>query len=305
MNWSDSIKLSNGIVELEIVPSIARAVAFNFVNGANVFYTLDKHKCKTRKATEPYIGFGGLYTWLAPQRHWRLSNAQKQYNLGEPESAPFDGLLHEIIEENQYSIKLTRSDKEVYGLKMEKTYTLEKDSSRFIYDVTITNITDVVLRWSIWNLSAVNPEGKILFKAKNWDDLHVFPKADESSINAFKPYLTFVDDNAILDFSKIKAKGKKLFVKPKGNFIFQYFENKYWLLRTFPAPEKYDIFTDNNTQIAFWTDRQADGIFELETLSPDIALEPGQSYSWQEIFEIRQANDYLSLPNEIKNLRIN
>ena len=296
--WNDCYKINSGIAEVIVAPAIGRAVSFRALGGPNVFYLVNENKGKVRKSTESYISFGGLYTWLGPQSHWRLSADQKKAGTGGMAEVPFDGVAHEVKNVGPNSITTTRSDTDVYGIMMDKTYALTEDIAKFIYTVKITNISNFLLRWSIWNLAAVNPRGKVVFEAPGeWSDLQFCYGDEESSIEAYKPYIQFTDGLAVLDFTAMDAMGKKLFVKPNGSYILQYISEQYWLVRTFPKQGEYDLFTDNNSQIEIWADRSRDGVFEIETLSCDIAIEPGESYSWQETFEIKSSKD-LTCPSK-------
>ena len=67
LGWDDCYKLSNDSAELIVVPAIGRAMMFRKLDDQNVFKIMENTAGKTRKKTEKYISYGGLYSWVAPQ----------------------------------------------------------------------------------------------------------------------------------------------------------------------------------------------------------------------------------------------
>ena len=168
--WKNSYRLYNNNVELIVVPSIGRAMVFRKTDGKNVFHIYDEYNGKTRKKTDDYIGFGGLYTWLAPQTGWSLTNAQKNADSGDMAAAPLDGLAHKVINIDDRSITISNYDKENYKILIEKTYVVDEKLPRFTYSVKMTNKSNVTVRWSVWNLTAVPYAGDVVFKASEKQD---------------------------------------------------------------------------------------------------------------------------------------
>ena len=58
---------------------------------------------------------------------------------------------------------------------------------------------------------------------------------------------------------------------------------KYWLVRVFPFSNVSSevLYTDNYSQIEVWIDTST-GLYELEILSPEFSLKPGDEYVWSE-----------------------
>jgi hypothetical protein len=292
--WDDHIRIGNSHAEVVVVPKIGRAVSFRKLQGPETFFLVDYNAGKARRsALSPYLGFGGLYSWLGPQRHWQFSQVQRNSGVRDEMSAvPFDGMAHDVIAKSANRCSIFRTDDAAYKISMIKDYELVDDKAKLLYTVTITNNSDATVRWSIWNLAAVKPTGRVVFRSSGIDTMQFLPPDDESAKDIYQSNLRFYDDIAVLDFDGIGKSGKKLLAKPHGDFLLQYVPGQFWLQRRFKQPQNLDIFTDNGSQIEIWTLRGDDGVFELEILSNEVALLPGTSFSWLETFEILSVYQY-------------
>lgn len=68
--WKDSYRISNGAVDLVVVPKIGRVMRFGFVNQRNVLWENPKVDGETPPSNEVYINYGGDKMWPAPQSLW-------------------------------------------------------------------------------------------------------------------------------------------------------------------------------------------------------------------------------------------
>jgi hypothetical protein len=282
--WKECYKLDNSEAEVIVVPVIGRAVVFRTNSGPNVFKLYEKTAGQVRSEHEKYIQYGGLYTWLAPQAHWSMSKQQKEAKL--TFCPPFDEIEHIVIEFNKdsRSVTIKRQDLETYKLSVEKTYSLASTGASLEYRVKVTNHANAPVRWSIWNTAAVTPAGKLIVLAPNGMNDFQFLMRPETAAPIFKKNINFTDTWAILDLDKMQTDGQKCYVKPQGSVLIQA-TPEYWLVRKFTSPQSIDLFTDNHSQIEFWIDTHS-GLIETEVLSPDIMLQPEESYCWTESFTI-------------------
>ncbi|NLX07544.1 MAG: DUF4380 domain-containing protein [Phycisphaerae bacterium] len=280
LGWDNCYKITNGQAEVVIVPAIGRAASFRFHQGENVFLFYEKHGGRLRDELSQYTNFGGLYTWLAPQVHWSKTEDQQRCRVGM--ATPFDGLDSEVVAIDHYSVTIARRDSGTYGLTMEKTYTLDPVKPQLTYRVRVFNDNPVPVRWSVWNLIAPRPEGKVVVEAPNgWDDFHFLFRTEDSA-QKFRPYVGFVDGLAVMNFDAMDLKERKAFIHPAGRYVAHAMRD-VWLLRTFLPPAPGMLFTDNDSQIEIWADTP---FFEIETLSPEVLIYPGSEYEWQEVLTL-------------------
>lgn len=68
--WKDSYRISNGVVDLVVVPKIGRVMRFGFINQKNVLWENQKVDGTTPPSNEAYINYGGDKMWPAPQSLW-------------------------------------------------------------------------------------------------------------------------------------------------------------------------------------------------------------------------------------------
>ena len=69
--WSDAVRLTNGTVELVVVPSIGgRVIRYGYVGGENLLWENEKLAGRG-PSTKPYHNFGGEKAWPWPQDDWK------------------------------------------------------------------------------------------------------------------------------------------------------------------------------------------------------------------------------------------
>ena len=72
-DWPDAIRLSNGAVKVQIVPSIGRVMRFGFADGPNVLWTNPQLSRADVASTQPARkNWGGDRAWPWPQDEWPL-----------------------------------------------------------------------------------------------------------------------------------------------------------------------------------------------------------------------------------------
>jgi hypothetical protein len=291
--WKDCYILRNESVELTIVPQIGRAVSFKRADSSNVLNIFEDALGKKREIAGSYVAFGGFYTWLAPQFAWRLTKEQVQAGLDGMAGAPMDGLPHTITKIGPRSVTISMTDKANYKIAIEKTFAL-KDANlpKLLYSVKCKNVGNQTVRWSIWNISAVAKKGKVLFSAPNGlADLR-FACNGRNSTDELSRFVHFQNPAAMLDMEKLSDQKGKYFVRPYGTYLMHCMQD-YWFVRSFSLSNTSSeiLFTDNNSQVEIWVDTST-GLYELEVLSPEFCLKPGDECVWnEELWIIKSAEE--------------
>ncbi len=278
LGWKNCHRLANDRAELIVVPQIGRAAVFRLKDGPNAFWFDEKSGGRTRTVTDPYINFGGLYTWLAPEKHWSSTPQQAAGNGFFP---PLDCLPHQVKQAGPRSVTIACRDEGKYNLTIEKTYRLDEKQPCFHYTVTLANHNAVPVRWSVWNLAGARAEGKVVFEAPGGVGSFKYIMNAEGSPEHYQAHTRFAGPLAVVDFA---ARGRRnnAYVPPAGRFCAHAMPDA-WLVRTFPTPKPTELFTDNHSQIELWVD----GDFrEIEIVSPESKIEPGESLSWTETFTL-------------------
>jgi len=122
--WQDCYRLSNGTVELVIVPSIARIMHYGFVGEPNVLWVNPATEGMPVKPGE-WPNHGGDKAWVWPQDEWEMRTGR-----GWPPPSATDQVPHqvEIIDGN--AIRLTSPLVAGYGVRLVRDIRLEPSGTR-------------------------------------------------------------------------------------------------------------------------------------------------------------------------------
>jgi hypothetical protein len=128
--WQDALRLSNGIVELVIVPSVGgRIMRYGFMGGPNVLWENKAVAGKPIKLGD-WANTGGDKVWVWPQDDWpnRMPNAW-------PPPAALDQAPHQADILDTHTVRLTSGPVIGWGLRCLRTIQLAPKSAQ----VTLTS----------------------------------------------------------------------------------------------------------------------------------------------------------------------
>jgi len=300
-----ALKMSNGLVELLIVPEIGgRIIQFVF-DGHGYLFVNDSLAGKVLPYKEgEWNNYGGDKLWPAPQG-W--DGPHQWPGPGDP---VLDGgrFRYRILraQGNRASLHLTSPpDKDKTGLQFARLVTLKAGKPEVFFENTMTNVSDRDVSWSVWSVTQIdasNPghEGYNdrleFFCALN--PRSVFPKkyavlygsADNSAwMPDFKSNIFRGHYNYVVGKAGIDSPGDWLaLVDGKtGHVLVQRYE-------FFPG-KKYP----DDCSVEFWINGAGSYIaakkviqneadpqktpyyLEMEVFSPLVTLRPGQSYTFR------------------------
>ena len=133
--WPGSIRLSNGLVEAVIVPTIGRIMAFQFVGypETNPIFVNKDWLGKTVAEADPtqWASFGGDKLWPAPQSDWPKHNVRAW-----PPDQTFDG-DPEIAELLPDGVRLTTPNSVAFAAHATRTITLHPNQARLYIAQTL------------------------------------------------------------------------------------------------------------------------------------------------------------------------
>ncbi|GIV16481.1 MAG: hypothetical protein KatS3mg022_1916 [Armatimonadota bacterium] len=122
--WQDCYRLTNGTVELVVVPSIARIMHYGFVGEPNMLWVNPATEGRPVKPGE-WPNHGGDKAWVWPQDEWEMRTGR-----GWPPPSATDQVPHqaEIIAGNV--IRLTSPLVAGYGVRIVREIRLEPSGTR-------------------------------------------------------------------------------------------------------------------------------------------------------------------------------
>ncbi len=291
--WRDSYRIFNRELEAIVVPRVGRLLSFrlNTEQGKNVLNLVEASAGTVPPAKQKEsVFFGGLYTWIAPQDHW--VDAEKEELYDEEPDPTIDRGPYEVTSKGAGELTMISPTTKTYGLKVEKIFKLAGNENHLEYTVRLHNVGPYPVRWSIWNLNAVKPNGIVFFHIPNGESDLKFYSDPQDFRRRFTHITHIIDDTtAAVDYRKYAGPGAKMFVQVGSKFL-AYRQPGSWFVRRFPNDPR-SIFTDQQSQIELWADTET-GIFEMEAVSPDYLILPGKSVSWTERMSIISDDEKLS-----------
>ena len=138
--WAGSVRLSNGIVEAIIVPTIGRIMSFQFVGRPEtspIFINKD-WEGKTVADADPvtWATFGGDKLWPSPQSEWPRHNVRAW-----PPDQAFDG-DPEIAQIVPNGVRLTTPDSVAFAAHATRTITMRPGQARLYIAQTLIKDPD-------------------------------------------------------------------------------------------------------------------------------------------------------------------
>lgn len=315
------LMLKNDVVEAGILPAAAgRVVLFQRPGGQNILKADPAIWTKTAKDYPPLekwnteISPDGQVHWTGPQANFW--NQQTQFPDRENKMWPPDPWSE--IAEYAVTVKtptmliLKGPVSPVSGLSFTKTYQLAADGA-FTLTVTAKNERAEPVRWDLWSVTRVSPYyPAFTVVAKNYAPMLLEGGTSEKS----PPIPWKVKDDIFSLFQEIPMpegvtfrSRKALLYPPPGQAAIAYLrDNELFLKRFTPAaPEEC---APGHTPIEIYLEHRANGggVQELEFHGPYKTLQPGDTMSITETWELRTLDthaktreDWLRIAREVLN----
>src|SRR4051794_20092772 len=131
--WPESYRLSNGTVEVVVVPAIGRIMRYGPVGGANLLWENPKLAGKPASPGKEWANFGGDKVWPWPQEDW----PQRAGRAWPPPAAA--GQAANTVEVRSDSLHMTSPVIEGYGVRIVRDIRLDPAGSRLTIDSRLEN----------------------------------------------------------------------------------------------------------------------------------------------------------------------
>lgn len=119
--WPGSLRISNGKVEVIVVPAIGRVQQFGFAGEAGVFWENRALDGDPATWDQGWINFGGDKTWPSPEAEWGRFTGKKEW---QPPPA-FDGMAHEAKIQPNGDVLLISPVDRFFGLRVTRRVRLD------------------------------------------------------------------------------------------------------------------------------------------------------------------------------------
>lgn len=269
--------MSNGKVEVIIVPQIGRVMQFRFV-GENDGPFWENRALDGKAAdsqSSDWINFGGDKTWPAPQGDW-----EKIAGRGWPPPATFDSVPLQAEIRDEAVILRSRIDPH-YGIQTERRITLEAGAAMRIETTYFKRSGDPV-RVSIWTITQLkDPELMLMpLPAKS-----LFPQGYNKQSEVLPLDLKFENGfvtcrRSTKDSTKIGSDASRLLWGDSNHIVEVHAER-----------EAAGEFPDQNSSAEIYTNPNPLAYIELELLGPLHRMKSGDSISRTQVYRLFKRRD--------------
>lgn len=251
------LEIGNGAARIVIAPAKGgRIVHYSQGNGANFFR-------------------GGHQVDLGPE-----------LDYPPPHPALWTG-AYEAKVLDDFAVRLTSAEDEATGIQIVKEFRLDKSGAGLLVKHVMQNIGDKKVAYCFWDRTMTGAEyglfplnKKSRFPAR-WSIRE--GKTNEWSFNGASPATPrarIVDDLLVVQPGKQEA---KVAADSMAGWMAGYRANDLFVKRfpTFPAGD----YADGGNIVEIWVD-SAGTRMEIEPLSPKVPLEPGESYTFYQMWDL-------------------
>lgn len=252
--WQDSLVLSNGIVEVVVVPAIGRVMDFRFVGEEDG--PLWQNPALSGKAVDPlakeWPNFGGDKVWPAPQGEWEQVTGREWPPPAGFDQAGFEGTVR------RHTIVLASKPDPHYGIRVVRRIELEDNEPELEIRTTFEKVTGEPVTVSIWTITQLDHPDSVFAQAPVTEAM---PQGYVKLTEAMPQDLEVRDGLVRLTRdprvgTKIGTAGEKLV-----------WMNEKYVVVVEADRDEDDEYPDQGSSIEVWTNPDPLAYIELEALS--------------------------------------
>ncbi len=168
--WRDALRMTNGTVELIVVPQIGRIMRYGFVDGPNVLWENTELAGKPRtssSAPTDWMNYGGDKLWNAPQS-----------KSGWPPDPVLDGGACTVTLRPDGHLRIDGQRSPGSGLRFERDIELAENGTAVTLRNILMNEGTQPANWAIWEVAQVDDPKQVRVprsrSARFHDGYHVF-----------------------------------------------------------------------------------------------------------------------------------
>jgi len=271
LGWTNAYSLQNKRACAVLVPAIGRLVHFAPRKGVSPFRLEPSMQGQTLPEGEPFFNIGGDWLWPVSQARWAsFSGTKKDW----PPPAPLADLPWACSAwtdaDGAQCAMLTRDYGAPLHILVSRLFRLEPDSTRLVVQQRIERTAPSEIPVVLWNISQIARAEQIVLPVDNEsafrDGLHTLMGARPS-----QKYLTPCTESAVYRVSegaetKLGSDSARGWIAAarKSNIIFESVDNTV-----------DGNYPDGGCVVEVYSNEGL-GYSEIETLSPEVNLEPGK-----------------------------
>jgi hypothetical protein len=291
------IKISDGVVEVGVVPDLGGVVALlHLVGKPNILKfdrtILDEPPVIRRGfgANEPWKAYNGHIVWLGPQGEWWAHQAVSEKKRRERAVWPPDPYInngyYEVIERGSTEVVMRGPKSKFSGVRLTKSIKIK--DGKVLFDVSAENIRGEPVSWDLWLNTRVDGYARCYAPAASMKKVRV----DAPSANGDEPAVFSHGGGYCAVEPRKPSKGKnrrwaKAFIQATKGMMAAFASSQALIIRfKRHAPS---LIHPQQALIEFYnitTRNREDALTELEYHAPYKTLAPGESMKARQTWEL-------------------
>lgn len=275
--WQNCYHMTNGKVELEVVPDAGGRIMEYSLEGENALFQNRAEEGKVYPITATWHNYGGFKNWNAPQDRW---------NWPPDPYLDFGRASVEVVNASDPApvLRVTGAASLTAGLLFQRDITMDPVTGDVTIQQSLYNISPKEQQWSVWGIAQV-PYPCLVAAPLNPQS--VFPggieplsdgrKGEASQWHAVGPVVVVVRPSGLV--------GKIGFDNNRGWLA--YFRDHLAFVQRIPALVPDAAYPDRGANAEVYTNSKDFPYVEMEQLSPLFNLPPGASGQLTEQWQIR------------------
>ncbi len=285
--WRDALKLSNGVVDVVVVPQIGRILAFQYCGQpqTNPLYENPDWRGKTIADTDPtnWANFGGDKAWPAPQSDWPL-HALRAW----PPEQVLDG-APQIAQIIPNGVRLVTADSPSFACRIRRTLTLRPGEARLYVAQTLEKDPDAAgpragFTIGLWSVTQTRTDGSVYLPIVPGAAVHAsdftLPATPLTNLGPF-----VARQGGFLRLRRDPNASHKYGVEPRAGWLALRFGPALLFSLHFPYPVT-GARAPIDTPVEVYTNPGAANYLEMEMLGPVQPLGKGASLSYNVWWEL-------------------
>lgn len=283
--WKDALRLTNGTVEVVVVPSLGRVMHYGFVGGTNLIWE-DPALAGKPVDAKTFPRFGGNKAWPSPQEEWPLYIGHEW-----PPPPEADQTVFKVSFKGRGAVILESIPLVGFGVAIVREIHLAPKGTRVTLTTRLeyTGPAPAKKPLGAWSITPVAAPDTLLARLSSRSPLTDGYKA----LGAFDPFASVTAKNGVLHIARNKDKSSKIGID--GETLGAVYGDTLWLLRNRTPQTAGQSVPGERLQVYANADSREDAArglppyMELEMTSPRKALSrPGDSVSLTEVWELQK-----------------
>lgn len=297
--------IENGGTRLGILPEVGGRIVSLSRQGAPNILKSDKNLWNEAERLKPspelleFRPYNGHEVWVGPQSEWwkhqDLNEEQKRSTLFWPPDPYISYGAFEVVRHISCEIEMVGPESPISGIRFKKHVHITADGVVH-FDVTATNIRQEPVSWDLWLVTRTSGNNPTFVPVASPFDVNVTPPThpdyEGPAPYAVKDgYFTFTPERRDVSYEACTAKA---FIRPSRPFIAT-LSGRDMLVIRFEHHNHSDLHPEHTeVELYNYASAGSDALMEMEYHTPYVTLQPGESMTASQTWEILPFSGFIS-----------